>query len=128
MMFELVVVSAVSVFRKTVYHVLNSLVIFCVAMGSGNFAHELQQRNQTGIASLSYIGTAYAQADGVAAEASERYLTELEAITNDPTLTPVEKQKKIEEFQNAWKSRQGSAVVADDKSGGFFKSWSISGK
>ena len=43
-------------------------------------------------------------------------------------LRTVQKMKNIEDFNNAWNSEQSSNLTPKHKSGGFFKSWSVTGK
>ena len=121
----LVVVSAGSLFRKSIYYVSNSLIIFCVAMGSGNIAHEIEQQPVSANLSLSYTSSAHAQTVSSNNTTSEHYIKALEEITNDPNLTMVQKIEKIAEFNNNWNSEQSSGLAPEHKSDGFFKSWSV---
>ncbi len=124
----LVVVAAGSLLRKSIYYILNSLIIFCVAMGSGNIAHEIEQRPALVQVTWSYTNSAQAQTVSGNGNTSEIYIKALEEITNDPNLTAAEKMKKIADFNTAWNSEQSSNSAPKWKSGGFFKSWSVTGK
>lgn len=124
----LVVVSAGSLFRKSIYYVLNSLIIFCVAMGSGTIAYDIERKAALRQITLSYAGSARAQTLSDDGTTSEHYINALEKITNDPTLTAAQKMKKIADFNKTWNSEQLSNLDPKHKSDGFFKSWSITGK
>jgi hypothetical protein len=59
---------------------------------------------------------------------SEQYIKAVEDITNDPNLTPDEKVQQIADFNKAWNSEQSSDLAPKQKSDGFFKPWSVTGK
>ncbi|MDH3195408.1 MAG: hypothetical protein OEL78_03745 [Hyphomicrobiales bacterium] len=124
----LVVVSAGSLLRKSIYYVLNSLIIFCVAMGTGNIAHEFEQKIASNRLALSYVSSAGAQIVPGNGTISEQYIRAVEEITNNPNLTPDEKMQQIADFNMAWNSEQSSESAPKQKSDGFFKPWSVTDK
>ena len=91
----LVLVGAASRLRKAIYYVLNTLIIFCVAMGSGNFAHNLEDRRQAA-ALPALVAAAHAEpaANGSSTE-PEEVLREVEAIKRDGSLSDAQKLQEL---------------------------------
>ena len=121
----LVIASTGSWLQKGVYYVLNSLIIFCVAMGSGNLANQIERRPDTNVSAVSLFSSAHAQAVISDGTRTDRYLQELEKITADNSLSNDQKMEKIENFNESWKAQQSPNLNSRQGSGGFFKSWSI---
>ena len=93
----LVLVGAASWLRKAIYYVLNTLIIFCVAMGSGNFAHNLEDRRQVAaLPVLALVASAHAEpaASGSSTE-PEAVLREVEAIKRDRSLSDAQKIQEL---------------------------------
>ncbi len=121
----LVIATTGSWLQKGVYYVLNSLIIFCVAMGSGNLANQIERRPGTNGAALSLVSPAHAQVAIGGETKSGLYLQELEKITADQSLSNDQKMKKIETFNQNWRARQLPNSNSGQENGVFFKSWSI---
>jgi hypothetical protein len=121
-----VLVSMTPVWKRMIFWVLNTLVVFCIAMGSGNIAYQASQAKPAQRAWLSLVSTAYAQEPG-AASLPDSYVRALQQIVTDPSLTAEQKARRAAELNaqaqaNGWITSQKQRKVKAD---GFFKPWSF---
>lgn len=104
--------------QRIVFFLLNTLIIFCVAMGSNTAGQKITQaRTQT--ASFSLFAPAFAQSPEADAMA-DKLVEELQSIAQDPNLTA---QQKLNEITTELKT--GEPAQSDSLSGskGFFRAW-----
>jgi hypothetical protein len=115
----LVVASGIPLLQRIVFQVLNTLIIFCVAMGSNATVNRIQEdrNSQGGITAFILSSPAYAQT------ASQReVLQDVQGITANPSLSD---QQKLEAIQKQLQNAQTQGVVPppDRDSNRFFKPW-----
>jgi hypothetical protein len=107
-----------------IYYVLNTLIIFCIAMGSGNIAFQVQDR-RADIARgnmLAMVGEANAQT--VTPNSSGQnaaVLREIESINRDPNLSEAEKLSRIQQLMQ----QPSQPSPPAQQRGTFFKQWNV---
>ncbi len=109
----LVLASGVPLVQRIVFYVLNTLIIFCVAMGSNTTARELRNPNAT---ALMLVARAYA---GSTLSTPGQVLQNVEGITGNPALSDTQKLNQIQQELRGAQSRGAYG------GGGFFRDWSF---
>ncbi|ODR93790.1 hypothetical protein AUC70_09065 [Methyloceanibacter stevinii] len=116
----LAVTATAPVWQRCAFFVINTLIIFCVAMGSNAAGQQIvHARTQT--ASFSLFGSAHAQSPEAEDEAS-KIVEEVEAITRDSKLTA---QQKVDDIAAELEAGESADTQSDSLSGskGFFQTW-----
>lgn len=118
----LVIVAGEPLVKKIVYYFLNSLVIFCVAMGSGNIAHEVAVADAPRQETLVLVGVANAQpASADTSVQSTEMLSKIERINRDPNFSAAEKVRQMEQLLK----HQAQPAPEMQKKSPFFQQWTV---
>jgi hypothetical protein len=118
----LVLTAGVPILQRAAYYLLNSLVIFTVAMGSNATGQQIQATRQA--TSSIFISAAYAQP--ASNEAQGRVVEGVEAITADQSLSAEQKLDAIQQKLNQAKAAGAIPAPAPEpaqQSQGFFRPW-----
>lgn len=108
----LVLAAGVPLMQRVIFFVLNTLIIFCVAMGSNTTVRELRT---TDASFLGLTSPAFAQSN----VGPGQVLRDLQGITANPSLSDAQKLDKIQRELNDVRSQDFSRPAG----GGFFKNW-----
>lgn len=121
-----VLIGMTPMWKRLIFWVLNTLIVFCIAMGTGNIAFQASQTKPPQQSWLPLVSTAHAQEPNLG-NLPDSYVQSIEQIVADPSLTPEQRAQRIAELnataeENGWipQNRQVRA-----KSRGFFKPWSF---
>lgn len=111
----LALAASAPIWLRPIYYVLNTLIIFCVAMGSNVTGQKISQT-----ASF-MVSVAYAQERPERGSPSE-IVQDLQSITADSKLTANE---KLSEIQKELDSAKAAGALPDSQAQpqGFFKAW-----
>jgi len=104
----LVLVGGVPLVQRIVFYVLNTLIIFCVAMGSNTTVRELRNTSAT---AMMLVAPAYA---GSTLTSPGRVLQDVEGLTGNPSLSDAQ---KLNQIQQQLRDAQPQS--------GFFRDWSF---
>jgi choline-glycine betaine transporter len=110
----LVLTAGVPLIQRIVFYVLNTLIIFCVAMGSNSTVREL--RNTSATTALMLVAPAYA---GSTFTSPGQVLQNVEGITGNPSLSDTQ---KLDQIQQQLQDAHSQGVVRPGGSG-FFRNW-----
>jgi hypothetical protein len=110
------------IWKRMIFWVLNTLVVFCIAMGTGNIAFQASQAKPSKQAWLPLVSTAHAQEPG--AGLPDDFERMLQQIAADPSLTPQQKAEKLAEL-TAQAQANGWITPSQQQNSGFFKPWSF---
>jgi hypothetical protein len=116
--------SAAPLWKRSVCYVLNTLIVFSMAMGTGTLAYEAsKKRTSFALSDFLLISTAYAGA------ADTRYVEALQRIFADGNLSEADRANAIAALnaraqQEQWFVPGGEPMPpAEDQ--GFFKKWTL---
>jgi hypothetical protein len=109
----LVLVAGVPLLQRLVFYVLNTLIIFCVAMGSNTTVRELRTTSAFMLVTPAYAGST--------STSPGRVLENVEGITGNPTLSDAQ---KLNQIQQQLKDSQSQGSYGPGGSG-FFRNWSF---
>jgi hypothetical protein len=121
-----VLASTVPLWQRAIFYVLNTLVVFCMAMGSANLAHDASKAQPVPHTSwLSIVSAAHAQESG-----DDRYVTGLKRIFADPGLSEADRERAIADLNQRaqaehWLVPGGVPMPPRQASSGFFQQWSL---
>jgi hypothetical protein len=134
----LVIAATTTLWKRMIFYVLNTLVVFCMAMGSANLAFQIAKPKPGDQASLPFISVAHAQDNSIGL--NPIYLNKLQDIFDNPALNDNQRAKAVAEL-NAEARRNQWPVIPEPGDpttvaplplpqnvparGGFFKQWSI---
>lgn len=111
--------AGVPVWQRGVFFVLNTLIIFCVAMGSNSAGQKVSEARATNV-TVSFVTAAYAQDGSSGMPAASEVIKDVEAITENPSLTAEEKLEAITEQLD-----MAGPQPAAEKPQGFFQLWNF---
>ncbi|MEM8574677.1 MAG: hypothetical protein AAGF48_08585 [Pseudomonadota bacterium] len=111
------VTESAALWQRIVFFLLNTLIIFCVAMGSNTAGLKIVQ-GRTQQASFSLLTPAYAQDS----EAADRVVRDVESITQNPDLTA---EEKLNEITLELEAAKPETIQQDSElpTKGFFRIW-----
>jgi hypothetical protein len=121
----IVLASAVPLWQRAIFYVLNTLVVFCMAMGSANLAHTVAAENQKQAAAFSLISSAHA-----GDLADQRYIQGLQAIFANTAISEQDRAAAIAQLNQraaaeGWSVPGGVPMQPQAQSDGFFQQWNL---
>ncbi|MFN0192961.1 MAG: hypothetical protein ACKVP5_13470 [Aestuariivirga sp.] len=116
--------SAAPLWKRSVCYVLNTLIVFSMAMGTGTLAYEAsKKRTNFALSDFSLISSAHAQA------ADTRYVDALQQIFASGNLSEADRANAIASLNARAQAESwfvpGGAPMPPSEDEGFFKKWTF---
>lgn len=111
--------AGVPVWQRGVFFVLNTLIIFCVAMGTNSAGQKVSEARTTNV-TVSFVTAAHAQDASSGVPTASEVVKDVEAIAENPSLTADEKLEAIMEQLDT-----AGPQPESEKPQGFFQLWNF---